>query len=164
MGVWVCLLSLCVLQGQSLWVWYGGAKGWCPCADTVCVLCVWVCVFVLVWRSLCMLLRKRWWVIVCLCCVRVCCVDHVCGIARAGPNVDASARVLVWVLWLCVCVCVCPFVYVCKKKSMGVCVCLLCMSVLWGPSLWVCYGGAKGWCLCRRHSVCALCLSVCVLH
>ena len=38
-------------------------------------------------------------------------------------------------VFVCVCVCVRPIVYVCKKKTMGVCVSLLCTCVLWGPSL-----------------------------
>ena len=42
-----------------------------------------------------MLLRKRPWVFVCLCCVCVCFGDLVCEFARAGPSVDASARDLV---------------------------------------------------------------------
>ena len=34
-----------------------------------------------------------------------------------------------------VCVCVRCIVYAFKKKTMGVCVSLLCMCVFWGPSL-----------------------------
>ena len=50
---------------------------------------------------------------------------------------DVSARDLVSEVCLCVCVCVCvcvvcvrPIVYVSKKKSMGLCVCLFCMCVV----------------------------------
>ena len=42
-----------------------------------------------------MLLRKRPWVFVFLCCVCVCCGAHLFDFANTVPSVDASAAVLV---------------------------------------------------------------------
>ena len=56
-----------------------------------------------------MLVRKRPWVFVYLCCVPVCYGDYISEFARACPSVDASVKTL---FELCVCecvsVCVCP--------------------------------------------------------
>ena len=71
------------------------------------------------------------WVFLCLCCVHVCCADHVFEFAMAIPRVDVSVFDIVCV---CVCVCVMPYVDACKEKTMGVCVCF-CMCVMWGPLL-----------------------------
>ena len=66
-------------------------------------------------------------------------------------------------LWLCVCVCVLvrPIVHACELKTIGVCVCLLCVCVV-GTTFVNLYSGAKCGCLCRRPSVSTVCVIVCV--
>ena len=39
--------------------------------------------------------KKKTWVFVSVCCVCVCCGDHLCEFAMAGPIVDASTSNLV---------------------------------------------------------------------
>ena len=65
--------------------------------------------------------RKRPWVFVCLCCVRVCCGDYRYEIA-------------------CVCVCVFVRAYVdaLNKKTMGFRVYFLHKCVFWGPPVGLC--------------------------
>ena len=67
-------------------------------------VCLSVCVCVCV-SLMCMLVRKRPGVIVCLCCVHVCWGVHVCEFASVDPNVDSSAQ-KPRVRGVCECVCV----------------------------------------------------------
>ena len=57
-----------------------------------------------------MIVRKRPWIFVCLCCVRLYCVENVFQFVRANPSVDELASDLVSVLSVCVCLCVCGWV------------------------------------------------------
>ena len=51
--------------------------------------------------------------------------------------------------------------HACELKTIGVCVCLLCVCVV-GTTFVNLYSGAKCGCLCRRPSVSAVCVIVCV--
>ena len=106
-----------------LWEWV------CACV-CVCV-CVCVCGCVGVREALCGYLQKRPW---CLCVfvVFVCDVGIFFEFSMVVPNVDATATEQVWMLCVSVRECVCVVLCGCLlEKHHGICVCLLCMCVLW---------------------------------
>ena len=113
-----------------------------------------------------MLVWKRPWVFICIFCVCVCCGSSFVSLLGQVQVRMPLQRDLVWEVCAKMCVCLCvsvrPYVDACKKKSMGVSVCFLCMCVLFRPPLWL-YYGVPSVDASTRDLVRVLCLCVCVV-
>ena len=89
--VCVCMCVIRTMVVSLLWHYQCGCLFLRP---SVCAVCLCMCVC-LCEGPLCMLVRKRPWVFVCLCCVLLCCGDHIFEFVNADPCVNDSARDLV---------------------------------------------------------------------
>ena len=71
----------------------------------------------------------------CVCCVILCCHEHICELESVAKCGGLSQMPCVSAMGVCVCahVCVSPTVYAYKTKALGVCVFVCCVCVSLGP-------------------------------